>query len=150
MKNIFIIGGFATILIGGMLWWSRSLQSNDTDVISASGIHWHPRIEVFVGGEKQGIPANVGVGMRYAGHPHYDPRMGMTPMHTHEADGVIHMEFPGRVTAEDTKLKNFLSLLGTDVIDSDSPVTMTVNGAEAAAFTDYEMKDGDIIVLQYE
>lgn len=148
MKNIFIIGGFAAILVGGLLWWSRSLQSNDATIISASGIHWHPRIEVFVRGKKQEVPANIGIGTQYAGYPRYDARMGMVPLHTHEHDGIIHMEFPGRVTTEDTKLENFLSLLDKSSFTSDSLARVTVNGMEIADVANYGMKDGDVIVLQ--
>lgn len=150
MKNLFIIGGIAIVLFGGAAWLSKSLQQSDASVISSAGVHWHSRIEVFVRGEKQEVPANIGIGMQYAGSPHYDPRMGMTPMHTHERDGVIHMEFPSRVTKDDTELGNFLSLLGKDFFGSGSLAAMTVNGGNTAEFDDYEMKDGDTIVLKYE
>lgn len=150
MKNVLLIGGAIIVLVVSATWWSRSLQSNDAAIISSSGIHWHPRIEVFVRGEKQEVPANIGIGMQYAGSPHYDPRMGMTPMHTHEHGGIIHMEFPSRVTAEDTKLTNFLSMWGADFLVSSPLASMMVNGTENGEKGDYTMKDGDIIVLKYE
>lgn len=150
MKNTLLIIGAIIVLVVSATWWSRSLQSNDATIISTSGIHWHPRIEVFVKGEKQEVPANIGIGMQYAGYPHYDSRMMMTPMHTHENDGIIHMEFPARVTKDDAKLGNFLSLWGKNFFASGLSEKLTVNGKESDELSDYGMKDGDIIVLQYE
>lgn len=151
MKNIFIIGGIAILLLVGGVWWSNSIQSSDPDTISTRGVHWHPQIEIYVQGEKQEIPANIGIGMQYASTPTFDQNMRMTAMHTHEPDGTIHLEFPARVTREDTKLKNFFAIWGKDMMSDFGTLTkMTVNGEENAELGEYEMKDGDKIELQYE
>lgn len=151
MKNIFIIGGIAILLLVGGVWWSKSLQESDPNVISTRGVHWHPQIEIYVQGEKQEIPANIGIGMQYASTPTFDQNMRMTAMHTHEPDGTIHLEFPARVTREDTKLKNFFAIWGKDMMgDFGTLAKMTVNGEENAELGEYEMKDGDKIELRYE
>lgn len=151
MKNIFIIGGIAILLLVGGVWWSKSLQESDPNVISTRGVHWHPQIEIYVQGEKQEIPANIGIGMQYASTPTFDQNMRMTAMHTHEPDGTIHLEFPARVMREDTKLKNFFAIWGKDMMsDFGTLAKMTVNGEENAELGEYEMKDGDKIELRYE
>lgn len=150
MKNILIISGIAILLLAGGVWWSKSLQSSDPNIISTQGIHWHPQIEIYIKGQKQEIPANIGIGMQYASTPTFDQGMRMTAMHTHEPDGTIHFEFPARVTREDTKLKNFFAIWGKDIMSFGSSVTMTVNGEETTELGEYEMKDGDKIELRYE
>ena len=151
MKNILIIGGIAILLLVGGVWWSNSLQSSDPNVISTRGVHWHPELTIYVKGEKQDIPPNIGIGTQYVSMPTFDQSMRMTAMHTHEPDGIIHLEFPGRVTREDTTLGNFFKIWGKDMMSDFGILTsMTVNGKETTEFGAYEMKDGDKIELRYE
>lgn len=45
--------------------------------------HYHPRLEIIIGGDPVQVPANIGV----------DPYTGaMSAVHTHETDGTIHIE----------------------------------------------------------
>ena len=150
VKNILIIGGLAVLLLIGGVWWSNSLQSNDPNLISTRGVHWHPQITIYVKGETHEIPANIGIGSQYASLPTFDSRMEMASMHTHEPDGTIHFEFSGIVRREDTKLGTFFRIWGKDFMSFGSSVTMTVNGEENTELENYEMKDGDKIVLRYE
>lgn len=150
MKNILIISGIAVLLLVGGIWWSKSPQSSDPDVIAIRGVHWHPQLTIYVNGEQQEIPANIGVGTEYTSMPTFDASMRMTAMHTHEPDGTIHLEFPGRVTREDTTLGNFFAIWGKDMMFFGPLVTMTVNGKENSELGEYEMKDGDKIEVHYE
>ena len=152
MKNTFIIGSIAaTLLLVGGVWWLNSLQESDPNTISTRGVHWHPQIEIYKKGEKQDIPANIGVGMQYASMPTFDQSMRMTAMHTHEPDGTIHLEISGRVMREDTTLGNFFVIWGKDMMGEFGTLTkMMVNGEETTEFGAYEMKDGDKIELRYE
>lgn len=152
MKNSFIIGGIIIALLIGGVWWSKSLESNNPDVISTRGLHTHPRLFIYVKGEQIPIPQNIGVGTSFSGRPRYgEGGMAMTPMHTHdETDGTIHLEFSGPVIREDTKLKNFFVVWGEDMMSFGESVTMTVNGRESIELGEYEMKDGDRIELRYE
>jgi hypothetical protein len=151
MKNTLIVSAIALLLIIGGVWWSKSPQSNDPNIISTNGVHWHPHLTIYVNGEKQDVPANIGVGMQYASMPTFDQNMRMTAIHTHEPDGTIHFEFPGIVTREDTTLSNFFKIWGKDMMsDFGILVSMTVNGEEATELGEYEMKDGDEIELRYE
>lgn len=157
MKNVLIFGGLAAVILVGGTWWSSSLQEKQlqeaaatgSDIISRNGVHWHPTLEIYVDGEREEVPANIGVGPQYAGLPTYDPGMRMTAMHTHDPDGTIHLEFPALVTSEDIKLGNFFAIWGKDIMDFGSSVTMTVNGTENTELGDYRMQHEDRIVLRY-
>jgi hypothetical protein len=150
MKNIFIIGGLTVLLLIGGVWWSNSLQKSDPDIISTRGVHWHPQLTIYVNGEKQDIPANIGIGTQYASMPTFDTSMRMTAIHTHEPDGTIHLEFPGHVTREDTTLGNFFRIWGKDINSFGVNMKMTVNGEENIEYEDYVMQDKDKIELRYE
>ena len=150
MKNLLIIGGLVVVLVVSGSLWSATLQSNDPDVIAENGLHWHPRLEIYVRGEKIEIPANIGIGPQYAALPTYDASMKMTAIHTHEDMPVIHLEFPGFVREKDMMLGNFFRIWGRDMHSFGTNVRMTVNGVPNAAFEGYIMRDKDIITLQYD
>ena len=150
MKNTLIAIGAAIVLLIGASMWSKSLQLNDTSAVSTNGLHWHPTLEIFVKGEQKAIPVNIGIGTQYAGLPTFDPSMGMTAIHTHTSDGIIHLEFNGHVTKDDIELGNFFRIWGKELSSFGPSVHMTVNGTASSELENYEMKDGDAIVLRYE
>ncbi|MDP2650991.1 MAG: hypothetical protein Q8O98_00185 [bacterium] len=140
------------VLLAVVVWWSRSMQSSDPSIISRNGLHWHPILEVYVNGEKQEMPANLGLGPQYASNPTFDRQMGMAAVHTHDdaSQGVVHLEFSGIVREDDLTLKNFLDIWGKGINSFSSNVKMTVNGIENMELESYSMKDGDKIELRYE
>ncbi len=160
LKNEFIIGGVAILIFMGGLWWSKSLETTQLEaedtggdasqIISQSGLHWHTQLSIYVNGERQNIPTNIGVGTAYASKPTFDAGMRMTAIHTHEPDGTIHLEFPGQVREEDTVLGNFFRIWGKDFMEFGPIVAMMVNSKENTELEKYEMKDGDKIELRYE
>jgi hypothetical protein len=147
MKNALIWGLAIVFLFAGSIWWSKSMQSKDPDVISRNGLHWHPILDVYVKGEKQAIPPNIGIGAQYSSSP-----MGMAPVHTHDdaVDGVVHLEFGGVVRKSDITLGKFLESWGKDINSFGSTLVMKVNGVKNAELENYQMKDGDKIELRYE
>ncbi len=147
MKNTLIWGLAIVFLFGGSIWWSKSMQSKDPDVISQNGLHWHPIVEVYVKGEKQAIPSNIGIGGQYSSQP-----MGMAPVHTHDdaVEGIVHLEFGDMVRKDDITLGRFLESWGKDINSFGSNVAMKVNGAENTELENYQMQDGDKIELRYE
>lgn len=151
MKNLLVILGIIVLLAGGV-WWSKSLQKNDPDIIARNGIHWHPILEIYIDGIKQELPANIGIGAQYASAETFDAQMGMTAVHTHDDadDGVIHFEFPGIVRRQDTTLGQFFEIWGKDINSLGLNLRMTVNGQENTEYGAYSMRDGDKIVLTYE
>ncbi len=147
MKNLLIISGVVIVLLVGAVYWSKSLQSKDTDILSTQGLHSHPILEIIVKGQKQVIPANIGMGPQFSSLP-----MGMAPIHTHDdaSQGIVHMEFPGIVRKEDTTLGKLFEAWGKDMKSFGSTFTMTVNGKLNTNLENYQMKDGDKIVINYQ
>lgn len=143
MKNIktsYILIGLA-ILIVGSLSLSKYLQANDPNVASSGAFHWHPELTIYVKGQKQEIPANIGM---VGGHK---------PMHTHTEDaskGVVHLEFAGAARNDEITLSRFFDTWGKDMQSFGSNVTMTVNGNPNTELGEYVFQDGDKIELRYE
>jgi hypothetical protein len=108
-----VIGGITllsiALLIGGVFFLSASsnpsTSSNSTinsdtsvpesEIVARNGMHWHPKVSIYIKGEKQ--PFANGIGLNGGVH---------NPIHTHDdADkDIVHMEFQGLVTKNDTKL----------------------------------------------
>jgi hypothetical protein len=109
-------------------------------------LHIHPELTIMINGEKQVIPANVGI----------DPGGCMHPVHTHDASGQVHIEYlyPVDFTLGDFFAiwgKEFSStnLMGTEA-DATHAVTMTVNGQPSSAYENLVLKDKDKIAVSYE
>jgi|JI10StandDraft_1071094.scaffolds.fasta_scaffold15142_7 hypothetical protein len=131
------------VLAVGLIWWAKANQkeqiaSGDSNILSLQGLHTHPELKVFVKGEQIMIPQNVGIGAVHQ------------PMHTHDDAPIIHLEYPAKVTREDTRLGKFFTVWGKDFREFGQDVTMTVNGEPNTEYENYEMKDGDKIELHYE
>lgn len=152
--NTKIIGGiiFATfiILVGGVFLLSKGEKAAPEDeAVSRNGLHWHPKLTVYIKGEKQEIPPNLGIEAIHQ------------PIHTHEdnKEGVVHMEMQGVVTKDQTKLGKFFQTWGKQFNSScifdkcngpEGTVKMIVNNNENKDFDNYSMKDGDNIEIRYE
>ena len=147
MKNVFLGIVAILVLLVGVLWWSKSQQSKDPNVLVSHGLHWHPTLEIIVKGDKQTIPANIGMGPQYSSLP-----MGMSPIHTHDdiSQNVIHMEFNGIVRKDDIKLRKFFEIWGRDIKSFGDNYTVTINGEPNTDPENYEMKDRDKIVINYQ
>lgn len=134
---LYIIG--IVLFFGGMIWWSKSLQSNDPNVVSRNGLHWHTTLDIYVNSEKQEVSPNIGV-----------TGGAMMPMHTHEPNGTIHIEKAGIVRKKDLTLSQFFKIWGKEMNSFGQNVIMTVNGEENTELENYVMQDKDKIELRYE
>ena len=103
-------------------------------------IHYHPKLSIYVDGVLQIIPKNVGVGST-----HY-------PLHTHEADNVIHVESPD---TRDFTLgiffkvwqKKFSSDCVMNYCKPAYDISMTVDGKPSQEFENLVLRDGQQITL---
>lgn len=149
MKNGIILGVVLVGLLLMMGWFSKTAERNTDpgDIISKNGIHTHAVLQIFDHDTQIDIPANIGL---LGGH---------NPMHTHDPDGTIHMEYEGLVTKDDIKLGRFFEVWKKDfsskqvlglVNGEGGTVKMFVNKVINDQFEDYEMQDGDIIEIRYE
>ena len=131
-----------------------------SDIVSQSGIHWHPQLAIYIKGQKQEIPANIGIGKQYASSKWYDSMMSMTDFHTHDASGELHWEvMEGPVTKDHVTLKAFFEVWGktfnsNQILDTkngpDGTTKMFVNGQPNTEFENYQVKDKDRIEIRYE
>lgn len=137
--------------IGGLGWYIASRPQTSAippdEVISRSGLHWHPELSITVKGQKQEITANIGIGVIH------------NPIHTHDVTGVIHLEFSGLVRKDDLKLGKFFEVWDKQfnsncIFDfcsgADGQLKMLVNGEVNTGFENYQMKDKDKIEIIYE
>lgn len=144
--NAKVVGGIVIasllILVGGVLLLSRqSAQESsvpEDQIISRRGIHWHPKLSIFIKGEKEEIPKDIGIGAIHQ------------PMHTHDSSGTIHMEMNGLVTKDETRLGNFFKIWGKEFNFGGQNIKVLVNGQENTEFENYLMKDKDTIDIRYE
>lgn len=169
-KTITITILIAVALIGLFVWGNSTSKNGvmnkdlskikQEDIVSAEGIHWHPHLSIFIKGQEQIIPANVGIGSEYAKQPRYDRMMGMTDVHTHDSFGTLHWEvMQGPVIKDDIRLGNFFSIWGKQLTSQcvldycngpNGMVKFIVNGKENSEFEKYLVKDGDKIEIRYE
>ncbi len=118
----------------------EKLKNSQSEIISSNGLHWHTELAIYVKGEKIEIPPNIGLGTVH------------NPIHTHAEDsavGTIHLEFPGVVRINDTKLGEFFKVWNKDINSFGTNIKMKINGIESTEFGNYFMKDGDKIELKY-
>ncbi|MBI2042036.1 MAG: hypothetical protein HYT20_03395 [Candidatus Nealsonbacteria bacterium] len=146
MKTIVI---FIIIITGIAVWFFVSNSSSpQSDIIAKNGLHWHANLSINILGEAKDAPAGIGL----AGLPH-------NPMHTHDRDNVIHLEFSGLVKKNDLRLGRFFETWGKTfneqcIFDkcsgSDGILKMMVNGGENTEFENYMMRDEDKIEIIFE
>jgi hypothetical protein len=142
MKTFFIsIGALALLALGALLLLPKGEGTrlpNDPDIVAAAGMHWHPRLEIYVKGQPVEIPQNIGLGAVHK------------PIHTHEDLPLLHLEFPAMVRMNDIRLGRFFEIWGRDMRSFGENMRMTVNGKESTDYENYVMKDGDVITLNYD
>lgn len=148
------------VLVGAIFIFSnQSPAANNTEKnVTCSEIHWHALLEIEINGEKQFIPANVGIDNGIV----IDTELSganAAPIHTHDNDGVLHIEniCPDK-KPETTTLGYFFKVWQKDfnstcILDKcnygEKIVQMSVNGANSIEFDEYKLQDGDEIVIKY-
>lgn len=141
------------IVVVSILGWlivkgiASSPPLSSEEILSRNGLHWHAKLRIIINGKEEAVNSNIGIGIRH------------NPLHTHEPDNVIHMEFQGLVTVDDLKLGKFFNVWGKQFSSScifdfcsgpNGTLRMTVNGKENTEFEEYVMQDKDKIVITYE
>lgn len=111
----------------------------------ATQFHIHPNLEIMINGQKQEIPANIGVHSTC-----------MNSLHTHDNSGKIHVESPEK---RDFTLADFFAVwkktYGKDQIldykvDEGYIIRETVNGNEVQDYENTILRDKDQIIIYYE
>ena len=132
--------------------------TDDPGSLSTGGpIHWHPHLRIFIGDEEQTIPAGIGIIIGNVIDTEVSG-MKMSPMHTHDDDGIIHVEqidptnrtlrlgYLFQVWGEEFNSTCIFSFCSSE----DMALKMTVNGGQNREFDGYIPQDKDDIVIRYE
>lgn len=145
-KKIVGVGLFSLVAIFLFVAMTSPTAVVDKGQPLGQSIHWHPHITIILNGEEQVIPANIGLSPNYH-----------NPTHTHDPDGVIHLEQQDPTTKSIT-LGNFFKVwnqqftsecIFDSCVDETHALTMTVNGESNTEFGDYQMQGEDRIVIEY-
>lgn len=162
-KNVIIISAIVVISLA-VGAFAMSNQSQEMTMMPEAGsgtsdgpLHWHPTLRIFINGEEQTIPANIGITVGSVIDTDVSS-MRMSPTHTHYEDNIIHME-QMKPNSETVTLGYFFKVWNK-IFDENcifeyctaggKSVKMFVNGKENSEFGSYEMKDGDNIEIRYE
>ncbi|GIU68181.1 MAG: hypothetical protein KatS3mg001_031 [Candidatus Pacearchaeota archaeon] len=149
IRNLFIfivVIGF--LIFGAVALFSSSSKNEDVTKMNIIGhqnaaLHIHSKLKILIDDTEQLIPPNIGISQGV-----------MRPLHTHDASGEIHIEAPYKrdfTIGEFFQVweKNFNSSCIFNYCTDKGNLTMIVNGKENFEFENYFMKDGDIIIIEY-
>ena len=136
-KSTIVVGIVGVVGLG--VWYVASRPPiPEGEIVSRTGLHWHPELAIYVKGVRQTIPSAIGLG-------------GIEmAIHTHDSTGVIHLEMIGLVQKEDIRLGQFFRVWGKDIRSFGTNMKMKVNGKENTEYENYVMQDKDKIELRYE
>lgn len=136
-------GSFAPVYSG---LEQRRVEAGVPTMAEGGGEHFHPLIEVYVGGEQIPVPANIGIDPA-------QPPTEMAGLHTHDTSGTIHNE-----AGTGSTLGQFFAVWGVpfsatelgphDATDNEK-VRMWVDGEPSQAYGDLELADGQQILVAY-
>lgn len=108
-------------------------------------LHIHPHLELVINGEKEVIPANLGISLSC-----------MRPVHTHDQTGIIHIEWK---RPRDFALGDFFKVWGKTFnqsqildyrADENHEIIVTVNGERNEEYENLIMRDKDQISIIYK
>jgi hypothetical protein len=158
-QTIFV--GTGILIVTGLIIWAmmvgeqstldkyKTLSTRDVAQICttdmATQFHIHPELTIIIDGNKQTIPAEIGI----------TPTC-MNSIHTHDDTGVIHIESP---VQRDFTLGDFFAVWkqpfdAMHILDKTAmhagQITMTINGKSANTFENTILKDKDQIVISYQ
>lgn len=146
-QSIFLWTLLVAVIAGFVFWVATLPKVQEGELVSKNGLHWHSTLHIKIKGEEVALPAGIGLGAVH------------NPIHTHDPDNVIHLEFDGIVRKKDLAVRNFFRVWGKDFSRNSilgnktgegGTVKMLVNGKENMEFENYLMQDGDKIEIIYE
>jgi len=103
--------------------------------LTSEKFHLHPHLTILVDGADEALPADIGV------YP------GCTQeLHTHEADGIIHVESD---VDKGYTLQNFLNVTGFSINQPGFITRLTVDGEFNGNDANFRLEDGQQITLEF-
>ena len=155
MKQVVILIGII-VVAGGLIFLSKTLQKPVSslttrelalkcDAEMTNGFHIHPVLQIVVNGANVQIPSGLGIQQNC-----------LTALHTHSADGVLHIESPEK---RDFTLGDFFAVwkqpfnkdkILNNTVDATHRIRVTVDGKDVDSFENTVLKDKEHIVISYE
>ena len=159
-KAIYIVIAVAVVVFGLFFFLAKnSSKGQSVNGVPQQPIHWHPKLKIIIKGEEQFIPPNIGINIG-SNMDNQISGMRMSPTHTHESDGTIHLENNRPWQKPETlTLGYFFKVWGKNFNSScifeycngeNGNLKMTVNGKENFEFDEYMMHDKDEIIIEYK
>lgn len=144
-KSIIVGVALLALIIAGFFFWPHKdttpgLVTNNTDITSIPCLdpniptlkqHIHPHLQIFVDGENEIIPANIGLSSKCE-----------RSIHTHDTNGIIHVE------AQDNRqytLGDFFSVWDKKIDRFGYKLETNFEGKPE----DLKLKDKQEIILKY-
>jgi hypothetical protein len=144
-KNRLIIVGIIIIIlirigIGSMTYTTNKTASNGQKML----MHIHPRLYLNVDGQPYFVPQNVGIDPSMWKDHSLDQygMVGMAPLHTHTADGMIHVE---STAVRNYTLGEFLDIWGLDL--RGKSISVTVDGEPIQDYRSHIFKNDESIIM---
>ena len=158
-KIIYLMAIFIVIVVAVFILFKKPSSSDNVVNIPKKPIHWHPKLKIIIKGEEQFIPPNIGISIGNNIDNHISG-MRMSPTHTHESDGTIHLENNRPWQKPETLTlgyffkvwgRNFNSSCIFEYCNSNyGTLTMTVNDKPNFEFEKYMVHDKDEIIIEYK
>ncbi|MBI2667858.1 hypothetical protein HYX17_03775 [Candidatus Woesearchaeota archaeon] len=154
--GLIVLGVLALIPENNVKELNVDISRNSVN-IPAGAVHWHPRLTIKIDGETVTIPTNIGINVGKIIDTQISG-MRMSPTHTHETDGTIHLENNNPSKKPETLTlgyffyvwnKQFSSSCIFEYCTDKGELKMYVNGEENTEFANYIMKDKDEITIEY-
>ena len=151
IKKFVIVGVLAALVIGiSVIITTPSLPTYKIPTTSSlphdsmGMMHIHPHLSMTIDGNPVVIPANIGIDSHLWNVHTLDSygMTGMAPLHTHTADGVIHVE---SYKDQGYTLGQFLDIWGIPIDNYD--VKVTVDGNPISDYRNHVFQDGEKIVM---
>lgn len=145
IKNLIISGIIITIVSVIGINSALSLKPTiDTSTDEKMLMHIHPRLYLNFDGKPYMVPQNVGIDSDLWKDHSLDKygMKGMAPLHTHTADGMIHVESK---MIRNYTLGEFLSIWGIDLKDSN--VIVTSYNQLVSDYRNHILKDDEPIIM---
>lgn len=146
-KTLFAIGISALVIAALAYAWSLNQKNSDPDFLgehSRIQLHIHPSLEIEILNQQFPVPQYIGI-----------TKKGMMVIHTHTADGILHVESPEPRTfylADFFRIwgQNFNSTCIFDYCSDDNhTLNVYVNDQESNLYENIVLKDKDRIKIVY-
>ncbi|MGI0066267.1 MAG: hypothetical protein ACREA5_04830 [Nitrosotalea sp.] len=146
-KNGLIIAGIVIVIligiginIGSMTSTTDKMTSNAQNML----MHIHPRLYLNVDGQPYFVPQNVGIDPNLWKDHSLDQygMIGMAPLYTHTADGMIHVE---STVIRNYTLGEFLDIWGLDL--KEKSISVTADGEPISDYRNHVFKDEESIIM---